>query len=99
MRIAIYHNLPSGGGKRALYEFTRRLAAKHPIEVFTLSSADHDFADLRPLVNSYRVYEFEPLPLLRSPFGRLNQSIRTIDLHRVRRINRQIAADIEAGWL
>lgn len=26
MKIAIYHNLPSGGGKRALYEMTRRLA-------------------------------------------------------------------------
>ena len=25
MRIALYHNLPSGGGKRALYEMTKRL--------------------------------------------------------------------------
>ena len=27
MNIAIYHNLPSGGGKRALHELARRLSA------------------------------------------------------------------------
>ena len=50
MRIASYHNLPSGGAKRSLYEETKGLAADHTIDVFTLSTADSGFADLKPLV-------------------------------------------------
>lgn len=97
MRIAVYHNLLSGGAKRALAELTRRLALRHEIDVYSLSCSSHDFADLRPFVRQYRVFPFEPLPLLRSPFGRLNQAARTADLLRLNRLNRQIAQEIERG--
>lgn len=97
MRIAVYHNLLSGGAKRALAELTRRLARRHEIDVYSLSCSSHDFADLRPFVRQYRVFPFEPLPLLRSPFGRLNQAARTADLLRLNRLNRQIAQEIERG--
>ena len=56
MRMALYHNLPSGGGKRALYEWVRRLAAKGvQFDVFTLDTADHDYCDIRPFARSHRV--------------------------------------------
>ncbi len=97
MRIAIYHNLPSGGAKRALNEEVRRMAARHEIDVFTLSTADHDFADLRPYVAKHQVYPFEPLGLLRSPFGRANQVIRMADLRRLEALGRRVAADIARG--
>ena len=97
MRIAIYHNLLSGGAKRALYEETRRLSANHQLDVFTLSSANHEFADLRPYVARHQVYDFQPGALLNSPFGRLNQAIRQADLQRLRSLARRIAQDIEAG--
>jgi hypothetical protein len=74
MKIALYHNLPSGGGKRALYEMVVRLAAHHEIDAYSLSMADHDFCDIRPYCRRRIVFPFRPLPL-DPPFGRLNQGI------------------------
>jgi glycosyltransferase involved in cell wall biosynthesis len=97
MNIAIYHNLPSGGGKRALYEMTKRLAVRHLVDVYTLSTAEHDFCDLRPLVRKHVVFPFQPLPLSRPPLGRLNQSIRTTDLLRLEAVQRGVAAQLDAA--
>lgn len=97
MRIAVYHNLPSGGGKRALHEMTRSLAARHEISVYTLSTAEHDFCDLRPHCAQHVIVPFRPLPLTRRPFGRLNQGIRSADLLRLETVQRQIAAQIDQG--
>lgn len=97
MKIAVYHNLPSGGGKRALYEMTRRLAERHTVDVYTLSTANHDFCDLRPLSHQHSVTPFAPLKLARRPFGRLNQGLRTLDLFRVRQVQRDVARRIDAG--
>lgn len=96
MRIAVFHNLPSGGAKRALREQIRGLAGRgHQVEVFTFSSADHVFADLRPHARSYHVFPFRPLPLFASPLGRLNQALRLADLLRLRRAHRAIARALE----
>lgn len=97
MRIAIYHNLTSGGAKRALYEQVKRLSSRHTCDVFTLESADHTFADIRPFAARHRVYAFKPSRLFDSPFGRLNQIIRLLDLQRLLKLHRQIATDIENG--
>ena len=52
MKIAIYHNLPSGG-QRALYEMTRRLARQHEVGSDMLTQSRHRFFDLPPLVRLY----------------------------------------------
>lgn len=47
MKIAVYHNLPSGGAKRALYEMARHLAARrHELWEFAPTTATHDFLPL-----------------------------------------------------
>lgn len=97
MRIAVYHNLLSGGAKRALAELARRLQPAHEVDVYSLSSGNHDFADLRPFVRRHQTYHFAPLPLLDSPLGRLNQAARTLDLLRLGRLNREIAQEIDGG--
>jgi glycosyltransferase involved in cell wall biosynthesis len=97
MRIAVYHNLPSGGGKRALYEMTRRLAQRHVLDVYTLSSAEHRFCDLRPHCDRHVVFPFAPLPLARRPLGRLDQGIRALDLLRLRALGSKVAAQIDAA--
>lgn len=94
MKIAIYHNLPSGGAKRLLYEFTKRLHGHHEIHIYSTSSANHDFCDLRPFAAAHHIYPFTPGLLLNSPFGRLNQLIRTIDLNKLNQLEKQIAKDI-----
>jgi glycosyltransferase involved in cell wall biosynthesis len=97
VKIAVYHNLHSGGAKRALYEMTRRLAGIHHLDVYTLSTADHGFCDLRPHCSRHLVFPFSPLPPARRPFGRLNQGIRALDLFRLRALGKEIAAQIDAG--
>ncbi len=97
LRIALYHNLPSGGAKRAVYEWTRRLAASHKVDVYTLSSADHAFCDIRPFVQKHRVFDFTPHRLFESPWGRLNQLQRWRDLEELTRIGRRIAHEINTG--
>lgn len=99
MKIAIYHNLPSGGAKRAVYEIVKRLAVRHQVDIYTTSTADHDFCDLRPYAEAHHIYPFEPLSLFESPLGRLNQWQRTRDLNRLDRLAWRIAADIDhAGY-
>ena len=77
-----------------MYETVRRLSGAHAFDVYTLASADHDFADLRPYVRSHKVYDFERGSLLQSPFGRLNMMIRAADIRRIQKLERQISADI-----
>ena len=95
MRIALYHELPSGGAKRALFEIARRLTREHTVDAYTLSSANLAFCDLRPVVRQHRVIPFEPLALFNSPLGRLNQLQRWRDLGRLDRLSQSTAAGID----
>jgi len=97
MRIALYHNLTSGGAKRTLSEAAKRLAQLYHVEVYSLTSANHRFADLRPHAAGYHVFDFSPFPQFGSPFGRLNQVGRIIDLLRLRIVGRKVAWKIDQG--
>jgi glycosyltransferase involved in cell wall biosynthesis len=97
MRIAIYHNLPSGGAKRALYELTRRLSIQHTLDVYTLETANHEFGDLRLHARQHTVYPINLLPEFHSPFGRLNPIIRLLNLRKIRLANQVIATDIKSS--
>jgi glycosyltransferase involved in cell wall biosynthesis/lipopolysaccharide biosynthesis glycosyltransferase len=47
MKIAVWHNLPSGGGKRALYYHVRGLIQRgHEVTCWSLDSADHSYLPL-----------------------------------------------------
>jgi len=70
-RIAVFHNLPSGGQKRALHELVRHLRRSHIVDIYTLTTADEGFLDTRPLARRHvcaavRQFDLEnsPLPLL-----------------------------------
>jgi glycosyltransferase involved in cell wall biosynthesis len=97
MKIAIYHNLSSGGAKRALYEMTRQLFEHHTLDVYTLSTAERDFCNLQPYSHAREIFPFTPLPLARSPFGRLNQGIRALDLLRLHHLQRGMAQQIDSA--
>jgi glycosyltransferase involved in cell wall biosynthesis len=56
-KIAIFHNLPSGGAKRALYNFVKYLTkTSHLVDVFVPSTANESFLPLKDVAN--RVYMF-----------------------------------------
>jgi len=95
MDIAIYHDLPSGGAKRSLYETVRLLSRSHNLYLHSLSTAAEEFCDVRPFVDRWTVYAYSPGALFGRPFGRLNQVRRWRDLHRLDDLSREIATDID----
>ena len=65
MRIAVFHNLPSGGAKRALYNLVKCLAkAGYTFDAFLPSTADENFCPLRDIVSGYRIF-----PVRRTTFA------------------------------
>src|SRR5229473_3089346 len=56
MKIAIWHNLPSGGGKRALYDHVRGLVARgHEVEGWCPPTADRSYLPLSTIVPEHVV--------------------------------------------
>ncbi len=57
MKIAIFHNLPSGGAKRALFGFVKYLKSKnHLIDVHVPESANETFLPLESLGAKVKIY-------------------------------------------
>ena len=54
MRIAVWHNLPSGGGKRALYYHVRGLIERgHSVEAWCPSTSDRNYLALSELITEH----------------------------------------------
>ena len=102
MRIAVVHNLPSGGARRALVEHCRGLRALgHTIEAFNPDTADEAFLPLAPVVDQAHVFRAPPPPGREaSLFGRpgLRTGVRALRLLRALfRIHREIAEVVDRG--
>lgn len=97
MRIAVWHNLPSGGGKRALYDHVRGLVARgHTVEAWCPPTRVADFLPLTDLVPEHVVGMRWPIPWQRSDDFqltlRIDRQIDAMDEH-----SRRCAAEIDAG--
>jgi glycosyltransferase involved in cell wall biosynthesis len=97
MRIAVWHNLPSGGGKRALYDQVRGLLARgHHVEAWCPPTADQTYLPLGGLIAEHVV----PLaPTVRTDWdgrlrvpARVERRLAAMDAH-----CRTCAAAISAG--
>lgn len=56
MKIAVWHNLPSGGGKRALYSQVAGLVARgHQVEAWCPESADDRYLPLSEIITEHRL--------------------------------------------
>ncbi len=100
MRVAIWHNLPSGGGNRALHDQVRGLVARgHHVEIWCPPTANRSFLPLGDIVTEHVV----PLDEHRRPAkGRVDHwlkpyretiaSYEAMDLH-----CQACAAEINAG--
>lgn len=62
MKIAVVHNLPAGGHKRALYNQVKILSKKHKIDLYTLSSTDDSFLPLKEFVNNHFIFPYSYPP-------------------------------------
>ncbi len=65
MKIAVFHNLPSGGAKRALYGYVDYLTRNgHTVDVFVPSTANENYLPLENVASSVTVF-----PIKKSFFG------------------------------
>jgi len=98
MKIAVFHNLPSGGAKRALYGFVKYLTkAGHSIDVFVPSTADEMSLPLKQFAKNITV-----LPLRKTPIGLMRSAIRyilplRISLAALEEVQKRLAAAINRG--
>ncbi len=101
MNIAVFHNLPSGGAKRVLHGLVRHWSHLGcAVDVFTLSTADEAFLDLRPLARTVTVE-----PVRTSVRGVLRSTLRylppgvpfRISLGDLEAAQRRLAGKINAG--
>ncbi len=97
MKIAIWHNLPSGGGKRALYDHVRGLVERgHKVESWCPSTADQTYLPLSELIAEHIVpFEWQP----RSAIGRLSRLLSPYRalINRMDRHCQQCAEEINQG--
>jgi len=57
MKIAVFHNLPSGGAKRALYGYVEYLTKNnHQVDVFVPSTANEEFLPLDQVASNVHVF-------------------------------------------
>jgi glycosyltransferase involved in cell wall biosynthesis len=99
MKIALFHNMPSGGAKRHTFEQVRELVKRgHELVEYAPSTADQEYASFAPFVTSQHIYPFTGwqggyhLPLI-SPYLNAIAGARILD--NLTSLSRQIAAEID----
>jgi len=101
MKIAIVHNLTSGGGKRALYEYTRLLKKQgHTLDAYNLSLTDERFLSLVTYANRLITSDIEEFRLIQTRFlpfiiQYLNLPRKIAYLHKLDKRYAQIAREID----
>jgi glycosyltransferase involved in cell wall biosynthesis len=101
MKIALFHNLPSGGAKRHTYEQVRELARRgHKITEYAPTTADVDYCSLAPYIENRYIFDafLSEDWKLRLPFVTpYIHAIRGVaKLQQTERLNRKIAHEIDA---
>jgi glycosyltransferase involved in cell wall biosynthesis len=100
MRIAVWHNLPSGGGKRSLYYHVKGLIERgHTVESWCPSTADRHYLPLDELITEHIIpFNWEPkaaktvVGRLLNNFYNIADKINAMDEH-----CQQCAEEINAG--
>jgi glycosyltransferase involved in cell wall biosynthesis len=93
MRIAVFHNLPSGGAKRVLYEEVKYLSYKNTIDLFVLTSEDDRFLDINPFCKNKFTFKFS-IPAPRK-FKRAVEDY--LIFFSLRKLHKKIAEEINKG--
>lgn len=94
-KIAVFHNLPSGGAKRVLFENIKGLQSDFDFYLYDLKGPYDNFLNVKTLAKETSTFEFKEIPLLPKPFGFLNSFCRIIDLFRLNQLHKKIAQEID----
>jgi len=93
MKIAFFHNLPTGGAKRVVYEEIKRLSKKHTVDLYTIHSFENDFLDFSKLSYKEYVYDFSLESPMPNSLKRLIRDFKTFVL--LPELHKKIAYDID----
>lgn len=103
MKIAVWHNLPSGGGKRALYGQIRGLTERgHEIEAWCPNSAVPDYLALTDLVVEHRIPLRQPTDaiwLRFRPFARRANQLAAMDEHSTKCAAEMTKTDVDLFFI
>jgi len=96
MKIAVFHNQPSGGARRALHGFCRFLSLRHRVDIFTLTTADQEMLRDEDVATSVTRFPFA----FRAPIrggSYLNDVRRWQSFDELDAVNLQAAQSIDSG--
>lgn len=94
-KITVFHNLPTGGAKRTLFENLKGLKNDFDFYLYDLKGPHDDFLNVRPLCKKVFTYDFKETPLLPRPCGFLNSLCRLYDLAKLNNLHKKIAQLID----
>lgn len=93
MKIAFFHNLPSGGAKRVLYEEVKYLSKNHDITLYQNVNLEEDFLDFATLNCNIHNYNFFLTNDLPKPFSRFLKDFN--NFFSLRSFHKKIAEEID----
>lgn len=97
MKIAIFHHLPTGGAKRALYEYVKNSQALQEADLYGINLDEHEkFLDMRMLVGNVYNYTFAEKALPRFLKG-FRLFMPYINIKLLDKLQKKVAEDIEKG--
>jgi len=101
LKIAVFHNLPSGGAKRALYDHVKYLVSSgHEVDVFVPETANESFLSLVELVNNFKIFPVKTGFLRSLIYSKLNPETPSNDLISLKELEsteKLIATHINGG--
>lgn len=102
LKIAIFHDLPSGGAKRSLYQYCSCLSSRgHILDAFIPETADENYLPLDDVVTRKIIYPVNSKRILKRVTEKSNILVRFLtfhmDLYYRNRCQKEIADDINKG--
>ena len=98
LKIAVFHNLPSGGAKRSLYTYIDYLTQNgHTVDVYIPSTANEDYLPLEPIATNMYIYDVKPSfwrEKIYSIFSYVPAIIKRESVKNVFKAEKQIAEDL-----
>jgi glycosyltransferase involved in cell wall biosynthesis len=99
MNIAVFHNLPSGGAKRALHGYVNYLNQHdHTVDVYVPSTANEEFLPLKEVSNNVKIFPVKKTfkGSLYSTFRYVSPLIKSISLRDLEITQKEIAETINS---
>ena len=103
LKIAVFHNLPSGGAKRSLYTYIQYLTQQgHIVDVFIPETANEEYLPLESVANSVVKYDVKPSffrEKIYSIFSYVPAIIKRVSVNNVMETEKKIAEDLnDSGY-